>query len=86
MLKRPAFWILLALVSILGTAAAVHYFPQAFSIVALDITMTRERALEDAAAIAARGQFGPAGYRQAASFALDGMPRAAVSPRWGPAT
>lgn len=72
MLKRPAFWILLALVSILGTAAAVHYFPQAFSIVALDITMTRERALEDAAAIAARGQFGPAGYRQAASFALDG--------------
>jgi len=72
LLKRPAFWILLALVSILGTAAAVHYFPQAFSIVALDITMTRERALEDAAAIAARGQFGPAGYRQAASFALDG--------------
>ena len=49
MLKRPAFWILLALVSILGTAAAVHYFPQAFSIVALDITMTRERALADAA-------------------------------------
>ena len=44
-MKRPAFWILLGLISLAATAAAVHYFPQAFSIVALDITMDRERAL-----------------------------------------
>jgi hypothetical protein len=69
--KRPAFWISLALISLAATAAAFHYFPQAFSIVALDITMTRERALTDASAIAARDGLGPAGYRQAASFALD---------------
>ena len=50
-MKRPAFWILLGLVSLAATAAAVHYFPQAFSIVALDITMTRERALAEARAI-----------------------------------
>ena len=59
--KRPAFWILLGLVSLAATAAAVHYFPQAFSIVALDITMTRERALDDARAIV---DAGPAGARR----------------------
>ena len=50
-MKRPAFWILLAVASLAATAAAIHYFPQAFSIVALDITMTRERALDEARAI-----------------------------------
>ena len=70
-MKRPAFWILLGLVSLAATAATVHYFPQAFSIVALDITMDRGRALADARAIAARDRLGPAGYRQAASFALN---------------
>jgi len=69
--KRPAFWILLGLVSLAATAVAFHYFPQAFSIVALDITMTRERALADAGAIAARDRLGPPDFRQAASFALD---------------
>ena len=70
-MKRAAFWILLVLTSLAATAAAYHYFPQAFSIVALDITMTRERALTDAAAIATRYRLGPSDYRQAASFALD---------------
>jgi hypothetical protein len=59
------------LVSVAATAAAVHYFPVAFSIVALDITMTRERALADARAIVTRDRLGPADFRQAASFALD---------------
>ena len=60
-MKRPAFWILLGLVSLGTPPRAVHYFPQAFSIVALDITMTRERALADARTIVTRDQFGPAG-------------------------
>ena len=70
-MKRPAFWVLLGLVSLAATAAAVHYFPQAFSIVALDITMTRERALADARTIVTRDRLGPPDFRQAASFALD---------------
>jgi len=69
--KRPAFWIVLALISIGATFVAIHYFPQAFSIVALDITMDRERALDAARTVVARDQLGPSGYRQAASFALD---------------
>ena len=70
-MKRSGFWLLFAIVSILGGVAAWHYFPQAFSIVSLDITMDRDRALTEARAIAAREQFGPPGYRQASSFALD---------------
>jgi len=36
---RPAFWILLTLASLAAAAVGIRYFPQAFSIVALDITM-----------------------------------------------
>ena len=67
-MRRPAFWIALALLSVGAAVVGVRYFPQAFSIVALDITMDRGRALEQARAIAARDGLGPAGYRQAASF------------------
>ena len=70
-MKRPVFWILLGLVSLAGAGAAWHFFPQAFSIVALDITMDRAAALADARALAGRYGFGPSGFRQAASFALD---------------
>jgi hypothetical protein len=69
--KRPGFWLLLALASLLSAFAAWHYFPQAFSIVSLDITMDRDAALRDARATMAREQLGPANYRQASSFALD---------------
>ena len=70
-MKRPAFWIVLAALSVAAVMAGLRYFPQAFSIVALDITMDRGRALQDARAIMTREGFGPAGYRQAASFAGD---------------
>ncbi len=70
-MKRPAFWIVLALVSIAAAFISVRYFPQAFSIVALDITMDRDRALEEARSVMTRDRRGPSGYRQAASFGLD---------------
>jgi hypothetical protein len=70
-MRRPAFWIAFALAAVLAIAAGVRYFPQAFSIVALDITMDRGRALDEARALATRDGLGPAGFRQAASFAGD---------------
>jgi len=70
-LTRPLFWILFALVSLGAVGIGVHYFPQAFSIVALDITMNRDQALAAARAIMMRERRGPADYRQAASFAGD---------------
>jgi hypothetical protein len=69
--RRPAFWLVFALFSIASAVVAVRFFPRAFSIVALDITMDREQALAQASAVMARESLGPAGYRQAASFTLD---------------
>ncbi len=70
-MKRIPFWIVLVLAAVAASAVAWHYFPQAFSIVSLDITMDRDAAMRDARAIVARDHLGPAGYRQASSFALD---------------
>ncbi len=70
-MKRPASWIALVLVAVAAAATARHYFPQAFSIVSLEITMDRDAAMREARTIAARDGLGPPGYRQASSFALD---------------
>jgi hypothetical protein len=69
--RRPLFWIVLALLSAGAAVVGVRYFPQAFSIVALDITMDRGHALDEARAVAARNNLGPPGYREAASFSGD---------------
>ena len=47
-MKRPALWIVLAAVSVMAAWVGIQYFPRAFSIVALNITMDRERALAEA--------------------------------------
>ncbi len=70
-MRRPPFWIVLALISVGAVFIGVHYFPQAFSILALDITMDRAQALDEARQIASRDGLGPAGYREAASFSGD---------------
>jgi hypothetical protein len=69
--RRPAFWILLAVVSVAAAGVGVRYFPRAFSIVALNITMDREHALAEARRVMARDSLGPTDYRQAASFSGD---------------
>ena len=71
-MRRPAVWIAFTLVSLASAVLAVRYFPRAFSIVALDITMDREQALTRARELMTRDQLGPSDYRQAASFTLDG--------------
>ena len=71
-MRRPAVWIAFTLVSLASAVLAVRYFPRAFSIVALDITMDREQALARARELMTRDQLGPPDYRQAASFTLDG--------------
>ena len=44
-MRRPAFWAGLTIAAVLAAAVGIRYFPQAFSIVALDITMDRGHAL-----------------------------------------
>ena len=70
-MRKPAFWIAFALLSLAAVFVGVRYFPKAFSIVALEITMDRGRALDEARAIAARERVGPADFSQAASFGGD---------------
>ena len=70
-MKKPAFWILLAALSLGAAFVGVRYFPRAFPIVALNITMDRDAALAQARRVMARESLGPADYRQAASFSGD---------------
>jgi hypothetical protein len=64
-------WIVLALVALAAAVVGIRYFPQAFSIVALDIRMDREAALAAARGLMERDHLGPPDFRQAASFGLD---------------
>src|SRR4051794_10949067 len=70
-MRRSAFWIALAVMSAAAVGIGIRYFPQAFSIVALDITMDRGHALDAARVIAFGDGLGPPGFSQAASFAGD---------------
>jgi hypothetical protein len=71
MLRKPAFWLVFAAVSLACAVLAYRYFPRAFAIVSLEITMDRDGALTAARELATREGTGPADYRDAASFTLD---------------
>jgi hypothetical protein len=72
MSRKPIFWISLTLVSLVGIAFTLRYFSEAFPIVTLNLKMDRATALGSARNLAARFQWGPDGFSQAASFELDG--------------
>ena len=71
MSRKPAFWIVLALISLSGIFFTFKYFSEAFPIVTLDLSMDRAGALKLAANLAAKYQWGPKNYSPAASFDLD---------------
>ncbi|HSH76507.1 MAG TPA: hypothetical protein VLA09_12535, partial [Longimicrobiales bacterium] len=68
MTRRPAFWILFAALGLAGTATAVRLFTVALPNVSVEITMDRGEALERAAELADRYEWGAAADRAAASF------------------
>lgn len=71
MTRKPVFWIILVLASVGGVIFSYSYFSKAFPIVTLDITMDRASALSKAKELAETHDFGPEGYKQAASFGGD---------------
>ena len=71
MLRKPAFWVLFVLSSLLGTAWAVRHFAEAFPLISLDLRMDRNGALGTAETIAVERGWGPDQARQAARFVLD---------------
>jgi len=69
--RRPWLWIALFLLSIGATLFSLRYFSRAFPLVSLDLRMDRREALLGARQLADKWDFGPKGFRQAASFRLD---------------
>jgi len=70
--RRSAFWIAFALVSAVAGVYAWRYFPQALPLVDLQVKMSRDEALQRAAALADRLHLIAPGAREAALFAHDG--------------
>ncbi|HUH95458.1 MAG TPA: type II CAAX endopeptidase family protein [Casimicrobiaceae bacterium] len=70
--RRSAFWVAFALVAAVAGVYAWRYFPQALPLVDLQVKMSREEALQRAAALADRLHLIAPGAREAALFAHDG--------------
>src|SRR5437667_4553003 len=70
--RKPLFWIAFAAVSALSALFAWEYFPQALPLINLDVKMTRDEALDRAAALADKLGFMVSGARRAVLFAHDG--------------
>src|SRR5437762_3204610 len=70
--RKPAFWIAFALLSAISALLAWRYFPEALPLINLDVKMSREQALEEAAAIGDRLHLVASGAHRAASFTHDG--------------
>ena len=78
MLRKPVFWAAFAAFAVACAVFAVANFPRAISIVELDLEMDRATALSEARRLADELGWGPAGYRQAASFRVDDRVRSFV--------
>ena len=75
MMRRPVFWVAFTGLAVACAAFAGVNFPRAFSIVELDLEMDRAAALTEAERLGDDLGWGPPGYRQAASFRVDGRVR-----------
>jgi len=71
MLRKTEFWIVAVGLSGLASWFTIWGFPLAFPLVTLDLRMDRAGALRAAQELAARHDWGPPGFRQAAQFDLD---------------
>ena len=71
MFRKPAFWAIFILVSLVCTAWAVMHFAEAFPLVTLDVTMDRAGALDAAEGLALERDWGPYSPRHAVQFSLN---------------
>src|SRR6058998_1519517 len=71
MTKKPALWIVLAVLAVASGIFSWRYFTRAFPLLSLDIRMDRQDARARARELASTRQLGPPDYRDAASFSLD---------------
>lgn len=67
----PLFWLIFSLTAAGSAFLAFRYFPKAFPIVHLDLTMDRSQALEHAKIISTQFNLGPQNAQEATLFATD---------------
>jgi hypothetical protein len=67
-IRHPFFWIIFITISLLLGIFSYLYFPRAFPLLDLNITMNKEQALDKARQIACTYELGPHGFDQAAYF------------------
>ena len=75
---RPVFWAALIVFSVACATFVFFNFDRAFSIVELELRMDRDTALAEARQLAEDFEWGPAGFRQAASFSVNDRARSFV--------
>ena len=68
---RPITWIALFVLSLFSVWVAQHYFSEAFPLVALDLQMDRERALEQSAQRVDIHSWGPEQYKHCLLYTSD---------------
>jgi len=71
MFRKPIFWLALTLASAGAIFFSVQYFSKAFPLVALDLQMDRETALESARPLAQKYNWKPEAFELAATFGVD---------------
>jgi len=71
MLRKPAFWIVFAVVSAAAAEYSLKNFSKAFPLVSVDIRMDRKAALNTARSLATQYGWPPSPFDQAASFGVD---------------
>lgn len=69
--RHSSFWILLTGLFIGGSVFSFKYFPKAFPILNLTISMNMQEALNEAQKLAHQHNWGPDNFQQAASFTSD---------------
>lgn len=68
MTRKPAFWVVIAILGLAGSVLAFRLFPVAFPILSVEIGMDRDEAMARAQGMESEFAWGPGGFRQAASF------------------
>ncbi|HEY2380374.1 MAG TPA: hypothetical protein VGK48_04250 [Terriglobia bacterium] len=71
MLRKPAFWIVFAVISAAAAVFTFKYFSTAFPLVSIDLQMNRKDALDAARALAQKNAWPPQMFSQAAEFSTD---------------
>ena len=70
MFRKPLFWIICSVLALSCVIFTWNFFPKAFPIVTVEITMDRQMAMDRAEEIAQSFNLGPEDYRIAASYNL----------------